>query len=138
MNNKPLVVACIPAFNEERTIGGVVVRALRFVDRVVVCDDGSVDLTGAIAETTGFYVSRSVVSFGEGYDNAEDKLGVEASTYDVMKRVENLEREVNRLKALIPFGLETLNFTLVSFRGTAELLVSMDELARSIEYYASH
>lgn len=67
MNNKPLVVACIPAFNEERTIGGVVVRALRFVDRVVVCDDGSVDLTGAIAETTGFYVSRSVVSFGEGY-----------------------------------------------------------------------
>ena len=40
---------------------------MRFVDRVVVCDDGSVDLTGAIAETTGFYVSRSVVSFGEGY-----------------------------------------------------------------------
>ena len=36
---EPFVVACIPAFNEERTIGGVVVRALRFMDRVVVCDD---------------------------------------------------------------------------------------------------
>jgi len=42
---KTLVVACIPAFNEERTIGGVVLRALRHVDMVVVCDDGSVDLT---------------------------------------------------------------------------------------------
>jgi uncharacterized protein involved in exopolysaccharide biosynthesis len=32
--------------------------AERYVDRVVVCDDGSRDLTGAIAETTCFYVSR--------------------------------------------------------------------------------
>ena len=36
-----MIIVCIPAFNEERTIGGVVVRALRFVDRVVICDDGS-------------------------------------------------------------------------------------------------
>jgi glycosyltransferase involved in cell wall biosynthesis len=49
MDREPFVVACIPAFNEERSIGGVVVRALRFVDRVVVCDDGSRDLTGVIA-----------------------------------------------------------------------------------------
>jgi len=79
------------------------------------------------------FQDQLLVSVKAMSDNAEDKLGVEASTYDVMKRVENLEREVNRLKALIPFGLETLNFTLVSFRGTAELLVSMDELERSIE-----
>jgi len=54
----PFVVACIPAFNEERNIGGVVVRAKRYVDRVVVCDDGSVDLTGAIAEGLGAVVIR--------------------------------------------------------------------------------
>jgi len=47
--SKPFVVACIPAFNEERAIGGVVVRAMRYVDRVVVCDDGSGDLTGETA-----------------------------------------------------------------------------------------
>jgi len=52
-SSKPHVVACIPAYDEERTIGGVVVRALRHVDRVVVCDDGSRDLTGAITETLG-------------------------------------------------------------------------------------
>ena len=39
--SKPFMVACFPAFNEEKTIGGVVVRALKHVDRVVVCDYGS-------------------------------------------------------------------------------------------------
>ena len=43
--------------NKARTIGGVVLLAQRYVDRVVVCDDDSGDLTGEIAETTCFYVS---------------------------------------------------------------------------------
>ena len=47
---KPFVVACIPAYNEGRTIAGVVVRAMSYVDGVLVCDDGSMDLTGGIAE----------------------------------------------------------------------------------------
>ena len=50
---RPLVVACIPAFNEERTIGGVVVKTLKHVDRVVVCDDGSRALTGEVARCLG-------------------------------------------------------------------------------------
>jgi len=52
-----LIIACIPAYDEERTIGGVVVRTMRFVDRVVVCDDGSRDLTGAIAGGLGAVVA---------------------------------------------------------------------------------
>ena len=55
---KPTVAACIPAFNEEGNIAGVVVQARKYVDRVVVCDDGSVDLTGAIAEGLGAVVIR--------------------------------------------------------------------------------
>jgi glycosyltransferase involved in cell wall biosynthesis len=56
VSNRPFVVACIPAFNEERSIGGVVVRATKYVDRVVVCDDGSMDLTGDIAGGLGAVV----------------------------------------------------------------------------------
>jgi hypothetical protein len=52
------LVAYAPAFDGEGCIGGVVVRAVRFVDRVVVCDDGSVDLTGAMAEGLGAVVVR--------------------------------------------------------------------------------
>jgi len=64
--SKPLIVACIPAFNEERTIGGVVVRAMKHVDRVVVCDDGSVDLTAEIAGGLGAVVVRHERNTGYG------------------------------------------------------------------------
>lgn len=48
--SKPFVVAYISAYNGERSIGGVLVRAMEDVDRVVVCDDILRDLAGAIAE----------------------------------------------------------------------------------------
>jgi len=64
--SKPFVVACIPAFNEEGSIAGVVVRAGKYVDRVVVCDDGSVDLTGEIAEGLGAVVIRHEGNRGKG------------------------------------------------------------------------
>jgi len=60
------VVACVPAFNEEKNIGGVVIRALKFVDRVVVCDDGSSDLTGDIARGLGAIVVRHERNMGYG------------------------------------------------------------------------
>jgi cellulose synthase/poly-beta-1,6-N-acetylglucosamine synthase-like glycosyltransferase len=56
-SSNPYVVVCVPAFNEEASIARVVLMAERYVDRVVVCDDGSHDLTSPIAETTCFYVS---------------------------------------------------------------------------------
>ena len=54
----PVVAACIPAFNEETSIARVVLMAERYVDKVVVCDDGSTDLTGEIAEGLGAVVVR--------------------------------------------------------------------------------
>ena len=44
-----MIVAAIPAFNEEATIARVVIGSGRHVDRVLVCDDGSSDMTGEIA-----------------------------------------------------------------------------------------
>lgn len=59
-------VACIPAYNEEKTIGRVVVRAQAFVDEVVVCDDGSRDMTADIAEKLGAKVIRHGRNLGKG------------------------------------------------------------------------
>ena len=39
-----LVVALVPAYNEEHYVASVLVRLREYVDRVIVCDDGSVDL----------------------------------------------------------------------------------------------
>ncbi|MFA5294508.1 MAG: glycosyltransferase family 2 protein [Methanoregulaceae archaeon] len=50
---KPLVVAVIPAYNEELSIGTVVVHARQYVDAVIVVDDGSADATSLIATAAG-------------------------------------------------------------------------------------
>jgi len=63
---KPFVVAAIPAYNEEKTIAKVVLQAQRFVDKVVVCDDGSSDLTADIAERLGADLVRHDKKLGYG------------------------------------------------------------------------
>ena len=46
-------LAMIPCYNEEATIGSIVIRAKRHVDRVLVVDDGSTDDTAKIAKEAG-------------------------------------------------------------------------------------
>lgn len=59
-------IACIPAYNEERTIATVVLRTMKHVDRVLVCDDGSSDMTSEIAERLGADVIRHDRNLGYG------------------------------------------------------------------------
>jgi len=62
------VNACviIPAHNEAETIAGVVQEARRHVDRVVVVDDGSTDITAEIAQQNGAEVVRHGQNRGPG------------------------------------------------------------------------
>ena len=60
------IVACVPAYNEEKTIGKVLASASRYVDEVVVVDDGSEDDTGIIAEKLGALVIRHNQNLGKG------------------------------------------------------------------------
>jgi glycosyltransferase involved in cell wall biosynthesis len=64
--SEALVIACIPAYNEEETIGKVVIKTKEFVDKIIVCDDGSEDYTGKIAEGLGAQVIRHEKNFGYG------------------------------------------------------------------------
>lgn len=61
-----LIVAAIPAFNEERSIAKLVLEAQKFVDVVLVCDDGSTDSTAKIAERMGADVVRHDRNLGYG------------------------------------------------------------------------
>lgn len=60
------VVVGIPVFNEEKTIASVVLRAQKHADVVVVCDDGSSDLTAEIAEKLGADLLRHDSNLGYG------------------------------------------------------------------------
>lgn len=66
MNGRPLIVAVVPARNEERTIPRVILLAQKWVDRVIVCDDGSIDMTARIAERMGADVVRHEENRGYG------------------------------------------------------------------------
>ena len=41
------ITAILPAYNEEVSIGSVVLRAREYADRVIVIDDGSLDRTAS-------------------------------------------------------------------------------------------
>lgn len=59
-------IACIPAYNEENTIADIIKRSLKFVDSVIVCDDGSNDSTLKQAENSGAIVIRHEKNSGKG------------------------------------------------------------------------
>jgi len=61
-----LVVACIPTYNEEKTIGKIVRKALSHVDKVIICDDGSTDNTAKEAQSSGAYVLKHNRNKGKG------------------------------------------------------------------------
>jgi len=61
-----MIIAGIPAYNEEKTIAKVVLLAKRHVDVVIVCDDGSKDLTADIAESLGAKVLKHGKNVGKG------------------------------------------------------------------------
>ncbi|MEM2843728.1 MAG: glycosyltransferase family 2 protein, partial [Candidatus Bathyarchaeia archaeon] len=78
--NKPFVIACIPAYNEEATIAKVIIQAQKYVDKVILCDDGSNDYTGLIAERLGAEVIKH-----------ERRLGKGAALRILFKKAEDLE-----------------------------------------------
>tara|TARA_B100000378_G_scaffold1896_1_gene1689 strand:- start:720 stop:1601 length:882 start_codon:yes stop_codon:yes gene_type:complete len=61
-----LNIACIPAYNEEVKIKDVVKKTLRYVDKVIVCDDGSTDNTAALAKKAGAIVISHKTNLGYG------------------------------------------------------------------------
>ena len=60
------VIVGIPAYNEEKNIAKIIVELQKITDRILVCDDGSTDLTGEIAEKMGAEVIKHTKNLGYG------------------------------------------------------------------------
>jgi len=61
-----VTIAAMPAYNEAHVIAEVIKGCKKYVDRVVVVDDGSTDNTLDIAESLGAYVVRHETNIGYG------------------------------------------------------------------------
>jgi len=59
-------IAIVPCYNEEATIGSVVLKTRHHVDKVLVVDDGSYDKTARIAKEAGAFVISHKINRGKG------------------------------------------------------------------------
>lgn len=60
------VVVVIPAFNEEKTVAGVISDVERYVDKIIVVDDGSSDETATQVKSKKAVVLRHQCNLGQG------------------------------------------------------------------------
>jgi len=59
-------IACIPAFNVEHQIAEVIKKSQKYVDKVIVCDDGSTDNTFVNAGLPGVVLIKHDKNLGKG------------------------------------------------------------------------
>ncbi|OGN99214.1 MAG: hypothetical protein A2Y89_05780 [Chloroflexi bacterium RBG_13_51_18] len=76
----PKIIAGMPAFNEEKYIGTLVLQTRKYVDEVIVVDDGSTDATAEIAQLAGARVIKH--DKNKGYGAAIQRILTEAKKSD--------------------------------------------------------
>ena len=60
------IIVGIPAFNEEKNIASIITKLSTIADTILVCDDGSTDLTATIAKKIGAVVIKHKKNLGYG------------------------------------------------------------------------
>lgn len=60
------VIVGLPAYNEEKNIAKIILKLQEVTDKIIVCNDGSSDLTGKIAEKMGAIVINHEKNMGYG------------------------------------------------------------------------
>ena len=60
------IIVGIPAFNEEKNIAAIITKLADVADSLIVCNDGSSDLTSDIAEKMGVFVINHEKNLGYG------------------------------------------------------------------------
>ena len=96
------IIVGIPAFNEEKNIAGLIIKLKKIADRIIVCNDGSTDLTSKIAEGLGVTVINHAKNLGYGaairslFLKSKDLDGDILVTFDAdgQHRIEDINRVI--------------------------------------------
>jgi len=77
------IVIGIPAYNEEKSIASIILRLKKITDKIIVCNDGSTDLTGDIASKLDAVVI-----------NHEKNLGYGSAIRSLFQKAKELDAEI--------------------------------------------
>ncbi len=97
------IIVGIPAFNEEKNIAVLIIQLKKIADKIIVCNDGSTDLTSKIAEGLGATVINHEKNLGYGaairsiFLKSKDLDGDILVTFDAdgQHRIEDINRVIN-------------------------------------------
>ena len=81
---KPKTMVAIPCLNEEAFIQDIVSRSKKYVDNVIVIDDGSTDNTSQVAQAAGAQVVHHELTQGAGAATRSGFLTAKANSVDVL------------------------------------------------------
>lgn len=73
----------IPAYNEEKNIASIILKLKKVADKIIVCNDGSTDMTGEIASNLGAIVI-----------NHKQNVGYGAAIRSILQKAKELGAEV--------------------------------------------
>ena len=116
------VIIGIPAFNEEKNIAAIVIKLKRKYDHVLVCDDGSSDMTHDIASSLGAIVVKHPTNLGYGaaiktiFNEAKKIDGDILITFDAdgqhkISEIDSVLKPISENKADIVIGSRFLGNT---------------------------
>ena len=108
MNNSNIlkITIGIPAYNEEKNIASIITKLKKITDSIIVCDDGSSDMTSDISKNLGAIVITHKKNMGYGvainsiFQKAKE-LNIDLLvTFDAdgQHRVEDIEKVVGPIK----------------------------------------
>ena len=100
------IAVVIPAYNEEVTIGSVVLNSLRYCNEVYVVNDGSIDLTSQVAELAGAIVLEMDHNSGKAAALMKGLHAARRDGYQVVVMMDgDAQHRTNDIPALIaPLG----------------------------------
>ena len=110
----------IPAYNEDKNIASILIKLKNISEHIIVCDDGSSDLTSEIAEKLGAIVVKHTKNLGYGaaiktiFLKAQEINADALVTFDAdgQHRIEDIDKilvPIKNNKADIVIGSRFLN-----------------------------
>ena len=95
----------IPCHNEEKNLGSVLAKCKKYVNNIIVVDDGSTDHTYEVAEKANVYCLKHIVNMGKG---AAARTGCDFALKNKAEKIILIDGDGQHDPGLIPVFLKHL------------------------------